>query len=96
MDVRDWPLFKGLFVIHVILVVVLLLTVVWYGTLLKMPAVINMGMLGLAITIFIQYFSWAFEMLDRSLAFILGGVLILALSAVLERKRRQILTTMKQ
>ena len=92
----DVPLFKGLFVIHVILVVVLLLTVVWYGTLLKMPAVINMGMLGLAITIFIQYFSWAFEMLDRSLAFILGGVLILALSAVLERKRRQILTTMKQ
>ena len=87
---------EGLFVIHVVLVFVLLLTVVWYGTLLKLPAMINLGMLGLAVTILIQYFSWAFEMLDRSLAFILGGILILALSAVLERKRRQLVSSTKQ
>ncbi|OGJ56725.1 hypothetical protein A3D88_00795 [Candidatus Peribacteria bacterium RIFCSPHIGHO2_02_FULL_52_16] len=87
---------EGLFVIHVVLVFVLLLTVVWYGTLLKLPAMINLGMLGLAVTILIQYFSWAFEMLDRSVAFILGGILILALSAILERKRRQLVSSTKK
>ena len=88
------PLFTGLFVLHILLAFVFLLTVIWYGTILRMPAVINMGMLGLAVTILIQYFSWAFEMLDRSLAFILGGVLILALSAILERKRRELVSSL--
>ncbi len=82
------PMVTGLFVLHTLLVFVLLLTVTWYGTLLRKPAIINMGIAGLGIAVIIQYFSWAFEMLDRSIAFILGGVLILILSALLERKRR--------
>lgn len=92
-DVPDTSLLTGLFVLHIVLVFVFLLLVIWYGTLLRMPVVINLGMLGLALTIFIQYVSWAFEMLDRSIAFILGGVLILALSAGLERKRRELITS---
>lgn len=92
-DIPSSPMLTGLFVLHILLAFVFLLTVIWYGTILRMPAVINMGMLGLAVTILIQYFSWAFEMLDRSLAFILGGILILALSAILERKRRELVTS---
>ncbi|MBI3331744.1 DUF2157 domain-containing protein [Candidatus Peregrinibacteria bacterium] len=95
-DVPDTTMLKGLFVLHILLAFVFLLVVVWYGTMLRMPIVINMGMLGLAITIFIQYVSWAFEALDRSMAFILGGVLILGLSAILERKRRQLVSAMKK
>ena len=72
-----------------------LLTIVWYGTILRVPRVINLGMLGLAATILIQYVSWAFEMFDRSIAFILGGVLILSLSAILERKRRQLVSSFR-
>ncbi|MEK7591067.1 MAG: DUF2157 domain-containing protein [Patescibacteria group bacterium] len=88
-------MFTGLFVVHVVLVFVLLLTIVWYGTILRVPGVINLGMLGLAATILIQYVSWAFEMFDRSIAFILGGVLILSLSAILERKRRQLVSSFR-
>ncbi len=86
---------EALFVLHIVLVFVFLLVVIWEGTLLKSPQFVNIGMLGLAFAIFIQYFSWAFEQLDRSVAFILGGVLILGLSAILERQRRRILASLK-
>ncbi len=84
----------ALFVIHIVMVFVFLLVVIWEGTLLKSPQFVNIGMLGLAFAIFIQYFSWAFEQLDRSVAFILGGVLILGLSSVLERQRRRIIASL--
>jgi uncharacterized membrane protein len=84
---------SGLFVVHVILVLVFLLSIIWYGTLLKLPSVINLGMMGLACTIILQYFSWAFTQLDRSVAFIIGGIFILVLSAALERQRRHILSS---
>lgn len=90
----NYPIVTGFFVIHIVLVFVFLLTVIWYGTVLRMPGIINMAMLGLAVTIIIQYFSWVFEMFDRSIAFILGGLLILALSAALERKRRQLVSSL--
>ncbi len=86
-------LLTALFVLHVVLVLVFLLTIIWYGTLLRMASVINLGMMGLAFTIIIQYFSWAFSQLDRSVAFILGGIFILILSAALERQRRHILSS---
>ena len=86
---------SALFVVHIVMVFVFLLVVIWEGTLLKSPQFVNIGMLGLAFGVFIQYFSWAFEQLDRSVAFILGGVLILGLSTVLERQRRRILLSLK-
>ncbi len=87
------PMVSGLYVVHVLLAFVLLMTVIWYGTMLRLPGYINMGIIGLAFAILIQYFSWAFQLLDRSIAFILGGVLILVLSAVLERQRRKLVTS---
>ena len=89
-------LISGLYVVHVLLTFVFLLTVIWYGTVLRMAGVINLGILGLGIAILIQYFSWAFEMLDRSIAFILGGIVILVLSSILERQRRNLLSLSHQ
>lgn len=87
------PMVSGLYVLHVLLAFVLLMTVIWYGTMLRLPGYINMGIIGLAFAILIQYFTWAFELLDRSVFFIIGGALILALSAVLERQRRKLVTS---
>lgn len=89
------PMVLGLFAVHILVALVLLMTVIWYGTMLRMPALINMGIAGLGIGILIQYFSWAFELLDRSLMFVLGGALILGLSAVLERQRRKLITSLQ-
>jgi uncharacterized membrane protein len=85
------PLLTGLFILHLLLAVVCTLTVIWFGSLLRRPAVINLGMIAIAAVIFVQYFSWAFDLLPRSFAFIIGGLLILVLGFVLERQRRRLL-----
>jgi uncharacterized membrane protein len=85
--------FQALHAIHILLTFVLLMTIVWYGTLLRSAPMINLGIGGLGIAVIIQYFSWVFALLDRSLAFILGGLLILALGWLLERKRRTLLVS---
>ncbi len=85
------PVVTGFFVIYILLVFVFCLTVIWFGSLLRQPAVVNLGMIAVAACIFIQYFSWFFELLPRSLAFIVGGLLILVLGLVLERQRRRIM-----
>ncbi len=89
-------IFTALFIVHLGLVVVFELTVIWFGTLLHRPATINMGMAAIAFTIIIQYFSWAFGMLPRSMAFIVGGLLILALGFALESQRRRLLTAARR
>lgn len=86
---------SGLFILYVLLTFFFLLLTVWFGTLLRDPPVINLGMLGVAAVIFIQYFSWAFELLPRSLFFIIGGLVILGFTSVLERKRRQLIASIK-
>lgn len=90
----SFPTLSWIFVLHVVLVISFLLVIIWEGTILRSPAFINMGMIGLAFVIILQYFSWAFRQLDRSVAFILGGVVILILSSVLERQRRRIMATL--
>ncbi len=90
----DSTALTGFYVLNVVLAAAFFLTAIWYGTILRIPAVINMGMIAIAFLIFIQYFSWAFALLDRSFAFILGGIIVLALSAALERKRRELLLKM--
>jgi len=41
--------------------------------------------------IIIQYFARSFELLDRSIAFILGGIVLIALSVFVEKQRRRIM-----
>lgn len=92
---NDILMLRLFFVLHVILFFIFLLTLVWYGTLLRMPAVINIGMLGIALTVIVQYFSWAWASLDKSVVFILGGIIILALSFILERQRKRLLASIE-
>lgn len=92
----EMPMLTGLFVLSILLAFVFLLSVIWFGTQMKEPVVVNIGMIGVVVTVTIQYFTWAFTLLDRSLFFIVGGIIILGLSTVLERKRRQLLTAMKK
>lgn len=87
-----WVL-SALHVLHILLVFIFLLIIVWEGTLLRMEGLVNLGIVGIGITVIIQYFSWVFELLDRSIAFILGGLVILGASALLERKRRALLAS---
>jgi uncharacterized membrane protein len=44
-----------------------------------------------AVIILIQYFSWSFRLLDRSLAFLMGGVLLIVLALWSEHKRRDLI-----
>lgn len=84
-------LLSGLHIVHVLLSFVLVLSVMWFGTLLRRPAIVNLGMLGIALLIMIQYFSLTYSLQNRSFFFMGGGLLLIALSTVLERKRQQIL-----
>jgi uncharacterized membrane protein len=86
-------MFTALYVLFILLTFAFLFLVIWYGTLLQSTVFVNLGMIGLAFAIIIQYFSWAFAQLDRSIAFILGGILILAVSAILEKQRRKIVAS---
>lgn len=77
--------------VYVLLLFFLSLGAVSWGLRERDERFVNVGMLATAAIIFLQYFSWSFELLDRSIAFILGGLLLIVLATVLEKKRRSIL-----
>lgn len=87
-----WSL-RMLFILHVVLTFVLHLIVLWFGAILRRPALVNVGMLGMVLLIMIQYFNFAYSMFDRSLFFIVGGALLLGMSLILERKRQHLLAS---
>ncbi len=84
---------RMLFILHVVLTFVLHLVVLWFGAILRRPALVNIGMLGMVLLIMIQYFNFAYSMFDRSLFFIVGGALLLGMSLLLERKRQRLLAS---
>ncbi|REJ08421.1 DUF2157 domain-containing protein [Halobacillus trueperi] len=51
---------------------------------------VNKGTIAFLLTTFIAYFQLAWDFMDRSLFFLIGGVLLFALSYFLEKKRRTI------
>jgi len=79
---------------YVLVVFALALVTIWTGVRASNRRLLNVGMFSSAVLIFIQYYSWSFAMLDRSLAFILGGLVLLGLTVVLEKKRRALLGKM--
>jgi uncharacterized membrane protein len=62
-----------------------------FGARLNSAMMINFGVSSAAIIIFIQYFSWSFILLQRSLAFIVGGALLIVTAIFLERQRRKLI-----
>jgi uncharacterized membrane protein len=74
--------------LYVIAVFALALLAIGLGVRTQNSALINTAIYTTAILIVIQYFSWSFLLLDRSLVFIIGGILLIAMSILLEKKRR--------
>ena len=63
------------------------------GFIRRYPTYVNIGLLFFALDVFARYFDFFWELLPRSLFFILGGLLLLFGGIVLERKRRKILAS---
>jgi uncharacterized membrane protein len=78
--------------LYVIGVFVLALLSIGLGVRAQNRALINTGIYSTAILIVIQYFSWSFLLLDRSLVFIVGGILLIAMAMLLEKKRRALVS----
>jgi uncharacterized membrane protein len=81
----------AVFPIYVVLVFALALWLCWAGVISARPALVNIGVSSAAAVVLIQYFSWSLRLLDRSLAFILGGIVLILVSIWIERQRRRLL-----
>jgi len=75
-----------LFALEIVGVVVL-------GFMRRYPVYVNIGLLFFALDVIARYFDFFWELLPRSLFFILGGLLLLFGGILLERKRRKILSS---
>jgi len=53
-------------------------------------SIVNVGIFWLAIFIFAKYFDFFWDLMDRSLFFLLGGIVLVAGAVVLETKRRRL------
>jgi uncharacterized membrane protein len=82
------------FGLYVVAVFATALYVLWIGIRASNAQLVNLGMVSTTLIIIIQYFGWSFELLDRSVAFILGGLVLTALSFLVEKKRRGLIAQM--
>lgn len=80
-----------LFGLYVLAVFAMALFTIWLGMQARNTRLVNIGMVSTTLIIIIQYFGWSFDLLDGSVAFILGGIVLIALSIFVEKKRRQIM-----
>ncbi len=88
LEVNDVHVFFGLYVVAVFAMALL---TIWLGMEARNTRLVNVGLVSTTLIIIIQYFGWSFDLLDRSLAFILGGLLLIALSVFVEKQRRRIM-----
>lgn len=79
------------FFFYVLVVFGLSLLATWSGVQAGNRSLINAGVLSTSIIILIQYFSWTYDMLHSSIAFIMGGIVLITLSIFMERTRRKLL-----
>jgi uncharacterized membrane protein len=63
------------------------------GFIRRYPVYVNIGLMFFALDVIARYFDFFWELLPRSLFFILGGLLLLFGGILLERKRRKILSS---
>ena len=70
--------------------------IIWWGVRQVSQALVNLGIVGFAITVGWFYFSDIFDKLDRSLGLIGLGILFLAGGWVLEKTRRNLVGGMKK
>ncbi len=70
--------------------------IIWWGVRQVSQALVNLGIVGFAITVFWFYFSDIMDKLDRSLGLIGLGILFLAGGWVLEKTRRKLVGSMNK
>jgi uncharacterized membrane protein len=70
--------------------------IIWWGVRQLSQALVNLGIIGFAITVIWFYFSDIFDKLDRSLGLIGLGILFLAGGWALEKTRRRIVAGMEK
>ncbi len=80
-----------LFGLYVVFILSMALLTIWLGINARNARLVNLGMVSTTLLIIIQYFGWSFELLDRSIAFILGGIVLITLSVFVEQQRRRIM-----
>ena len=68
-----------------------LLGIIFLGYLKRENYLINLGILFLFLLVFLKYFDWFFEFIDKSLFFIIGGVILLGIGWLMERGRKYII-----
>jgi hypothetical protein len=78
------------------LVAVFAVFIIWWGVRQLSQALVNLGIVGFAITVIWFYFSDIFDKLDRSLGLIGLGILFLAGGWALEKTRRRIVAGMEK
>jgi len=72
------------------------LGIIFLGYLKRKDYLINLGIFFLFALIFIKYFDWFFEFIDKSAFFIIGGILLFVVGWFMERGRRYILKDIKK
>lgn len=68
---------------------------IYLGYVRRYTAYINIGLLFFILDVFARYFDVFWRLLPRSLFFIIGGLMLILGSVVLEKKRRRILASFK-
>jgi len=72
------------------------LWLVYAGVHLDSRQLVNLGFAFFALGVLARYFDIFWKLLDRSFFFMAGGLLLIAVAAILDRKRRQLMSGMKE
>ncbi|MBI5231591.1 MAG: hypothetical protein HY876_05450 [Coriobacteriales bacterium] len=72
-----------------------LLGLVFLGYLRRENWLVNFSAVLLFVFVLVKYFDWLFTFLDRSVAFIVSGLLFLGVGALMERGRRYVIQAME-
>lgn len=74
-----------------LLALFLCLGIIFIGYLRKENWMVNLGALSLGFLILIKYFDWFYSSMDKSLFFLVGGVLLFVIGWVMDRSRKKLL-----
>jgi uncharacterized membrane protein len=87
---RDYVLAANLIFVLAVLIVLFL------GYVREFPVYVNIALLFFVLDLVVRYFDFFWELLPRSLFFIIGGFFLLTGGVLLERKRRKILGSFRK
>ncbi len=79
-----------------VLVFIESLGLMWYGYESRDKGYINLGLAFFLLMILVKYFQWGYDLFDRSLFFIGGGLVLIGLSYYGEKQRRRLIQQINQ